>query len=79
MKTAVIIGVNGQDGQFLYNFLEKNNYSIIGIGINSVISTRNQWKETLSINSFTEVELFVKTIKPDELYFLAAYHHSSED
>jgi GDPmannose 4,6-dehydratase len=79
MKIAVIIGVNGQDGRFLYNFLKNDNYSVIGFDINYVISTKNEWEEILSITSFNEVEQFIKTVKPDELYYLAAYHHSSED
>ena len=79
MKTAVIIGVNGQDGQFLYNYLLDKNYSIIGFDIKYIISSHNQWEEELSINNYREVEKFIKSIKPDEIYYLAAFHHSSEE
>ena len=79
MKTAVIVGVKGQDGQFLLNYLINNNYSVFGFDINHTISTENQWEESLSINSFNEVAQLIKKIKPNEIYYLAAFHHSSED
>jgi len=79
MKIAVIVGIKGQDGQFLLNYLKNHNYSVIGFDINYSISTENQWRDKLSINSFNDVSHFIKTTKPDEIYYLAAYHHSSED
>ena len=58
MKIAVIIGVNGQDGRFPYNFLKNDNYSVISFDINYVISTKNEWEEILSITSLMVLDCF---------------------
>ncbi len=67
-KVATIIGSNGQDGQLIASLLKKRNYKIIKIS-----------KENFDITSRSSVENFIKTKKPNEIYFLAAYHHSSEN
>ena len=33
----------------------------------------------INISNYSEVSNFVQLIKPDEIYYLAAFHHSSED
>ena len=79
MKSAIIVGVKGQDGQLLFNHLVNNGYSVIGIDINYNISTKNNWENTISISRFNEVANLVKSVQPHDIYYLAAYHHSSED
>ncbi|MAZ06987.1 MAG: hypothetical protein CMM99_00765 [Rickettsiales bacterium] len=67
-KKVIIVGCKGQDGTLLTNLLNKKKYSIYGLS-----------RENFDITSKEKVEEIVKKIKPQEIYFLAAYHHSSED
>ena len=67
-KVAVIVGSGGQDGTLLTSKLEFLNYSVIGLKRGDI--------DLLSSEKVTELIL---NIQPDEVYYLAAYHHSSED
>ena len=79
MKTAVIIGSEGQDGQYLFNYLELIQYRVIGVGRNTIRTNLDEDIQPLDINSLEEVSSFIMKICPDEIYYLAAHHHSSED
>lgn len=80
-KKAVIIGSKGQDGTLLFEFLTKKDYDVVGIDIDVVQSNRSEFINKGKINIFKseEVNSLISCIKPDEVYYLAAYHHSSED
>lgn len=80
MKTALIIGHTGQDGYYLTRFLEQLKYQVVGVSS----------KEIYNPSSFNSVSSFIpedresinslmKHTQPDEVYYLAAYHHSSTD
>jgi GDPmannose 4,6-dehydratase len=62
MKTALIFGINGQDGFYLSNFLKKKNYVVIGY------SKPNG--EFADIRSRKLVEDTIKNIAPNEIYNL---------
>jgi GDPmannose 4,6-dehydratase len=79
MKKAVIVGIFGQDGQFLCNNLEKDGYVVTGIGRNKVYSSDGKWNKLIDITNKNDVIYLIKNYKPDEVYYLAAHHHSSED
>lgn len=79
MKKAIIVGCNGQDGFLLYEFLLKKKYKIIGIARNSIRSTESSWSSPVNIDKTKEVFDLIRTVVPDEIYYLAAIHHSSED
>ena len=79
MKKAVIVGIFGQDGQFLCNHLEKNGYVVTGIGRNKVYSSNQSWDKLIDIGEKDDVAYLIKKLQPDEIYYLAACHHSSED
>jgi len=79
MKRAVIVGVQGQDGQLLYDFLLKKRYTIVGIDKNKIrFSSRARFKQ-VDILEFSQVSRLIKKFQPNEVYYLAAFHHSSED
>lgn len=79
-KTAVIVWVGWQDGTILWDFLVSKNYNIIWILKNKNIFYWIEWSdESTDILDINQVDLLIKTYKPDELYYLAAYHHSSQD
>ena len=81
MKTALIIGVSGQDGAYLSKFLLEKGYRIVGtsrdaqvspfgnlirLGIRSFVVT-----ESMALNDFRSVINILKKVKPDEIYNLA--------
>jgi GDPmannose 4,6-dehydratase len=66
-KVALIIGCNGQDGQLLTTFLLNKNYLVKGIE-----------RKNCDILNQNDVFELVQETKADEVYYLAAYHHSSE-
>ena len=65
---AVIVGSDGQDGQLLQEKLKCIGYSIVGIT-----------KKTMDITNPKKVSELISSIQPQEIYFLAAFHHSSEE
>jgi GDPmannose 4,6-dehydratase len=79
MKRAVIIGCLGQDGTILYDYLIKKNYQVIGIDKNYLISSFEFSDKIIDITNETHVDELVEISCPNEIYFLAAIHHSSED
>lgn len=86
-KIALILGANGQDASYLAEFLVSKNYVVHGtIRRNSVPESQttriNQLRDSNLINlhymDLTDpisVETIISTIKPDEIYHLAAQSH----
>ena len=66
-KKAIIIGSSGQDGQLLEGYLKNLKYEVIGIN-----------KNNFNIFEKNKIDKLVRDLQPDEIYFLAAYHSSSE-
>jgi GDPmannose 4,6-dehydratase len=79
MRTALIVGSNGQDGTYLSEYLRKKGYDTIGLGRDSVRSDSKKKIRPVDILKPKEVAAFVKAHQPQEIYYLAAVHHSSED
>ena len=80
MKKAVIIGSGGQDGTLLLGALSEMNYSIIGIEWDRVDCINNDIRlRKVDICSRKDVIGLINIYKPDEIYYLAAIHQSSED
>ena len=78
MKKALIVGHTGQDGTCLGRLLHDNAYEVIGISRSSV-SKNNYGITHVNIDHVAEVEGLMQNFMPDEVYFLAAVHHSSSD
>jgi GDPmannose 4,6-dehydratase len=76
---ALIIGCHGQDGQILSQFLFEAGYEVAGVGRTSVSGTLLTKLPAVDISRAEEVSQLVRAAVPDEIYYLAAYHHSSED
>ena len=79
MNEVVIVGSKGQDGQLLKEFLQRRKCPIIGIDVDSVDSTSSLWEEKVDITNYAQVSQLIKQVKPPQVYYLAAHHHSSED
>lgn len=87
MKTALITGINGQDGSYLAEFLLDKGYEVWGIvKRNSVAETQSTRIEglrtkkliTLEYADMTDMASLVRILlmcKPDEIYNLAAQSH----
>ncbi len=67
-RVAVVVGSGGQDGTLLTELLDGLDYEVIGLRRGD-LDTGDHWV----------VADFVARHKPAEIYYLAAYHHSSED
>ncbi len=78
-KTALIVGCHGQDGRYLFEALEQRNYRILGIAKNAVRCREISWKTPIDINHFEQVCEVIQQTQPDEIYYVAAFHHSSEN
>lgn len=78
-KIALIIGASGQDGKILFDYLAGLNYKIIGIDYKSIRTNGIKFTKKIDINNKIEVFALLEFIKPDEIYYLAAHHHSAQD
>jgi GDPmannose 4,6-dehydratase len=81
LKTALVVGCNGQDGTYLWQHLEALGYEVVGIDINTVRgSFGNMPVDDLvaDIERLESVTELIRRLIPHEIYYLAAYHHSSE-
>ena len=78
MKNAIIIGGSGQDGTLLIEYLKSKKYNIYSISNPKNLKKNSNSKLNFNIlDSRSMKKLFKKIVKP-EVYYLAAYHHSSE-
>ena len=79
MRSALIIGAGGQDGRLLARFLQDRDYAVRGW-------TRAQPAVAIpcecalvDILDSVLVEAELRKSPPDEIYYLAAFHHATED
>ncbi len=77
MKKAVIVGCNGQDGRIASDLLSSKNYDVLGIDRGIVKGPARSLP--IDISNFDNVANMLRDMKPDEVYYFAAFHHSSED
>jgi len=84
-KKALITGLTGQDGSYLAELLLDKGYSVHGIvrrssvntldRINRIISNPNLHLHMGDLTDFSSLMTLVTSIKPDEIYNLAAQSH----
>ncbi len=79
-KIAIIVWVWWQDGKILFDLLKLKNYRIIWISRDkNIYHDMDGIFESTNILVKQEVDDLISTYRPDEIYYLAAYHHSSQD
>ena len=83
-RTAFITGVLGQDGSLLAELLLSRGYRVVGaVKAGSATPRQGPLAEvSFVVADFgdpTAVRRLLETWRPDELYHLAAFHHSSQD
>lgn len=79
MPAALIIGHEGQDGACLRRLLREKGCAVAGTGRETVDSDLPRLKRPLDLGSDASVREAIEGLRPDEIYFLAAFHHSSEE
>ena len=79
MPRALIIGHAGQDGRILWDQLVTRGFSLVGISRNSVRSWHADWDAAVDITDGQAVRALMTDFAPDQIYYLAAHHHSSQD
>lgn len=80
-KIAIIVGSAGQDGKIACEYLLKKGYTVIGIDkYGQARQGAGQHKKLpLDIADSQSVFDLLKSTQPTEVYYFAAFHHSSED
>jgi GDPmannose 4,6-dehydratase len=80
MKTALVVGSGGQDGRLLVEKLAQDG-RVVGLDVTG--TTRHGFEGELPpkvlLTSSPEVDALVSRVRPDEIYYLAAHHHSAEE
>ena len=79
MKRAIIVGSKGQDGRLLCERLINNSHAVLGIGREGIESSEPFDLSEVDILERQNVLDAVKIWQPDEIYYLPAFHHSSQD
>jgi GDPmannose 4,6-dehydratase len=82
MTHALIVGSAGQDGQLLFAQLAQSGASVLGISrtaIRTAGSIPAALPATIDILDPLQVARAVEVFAPDEVYYLAAFHHAAED
>ncbi len=78
MKRALIVGSSGQDGSYLVEQLQARRYVVGGISRAAATGPIAKFAP-VDILDPSQVRKALAEFSPDELYYLAAFHHSSED
>jgi GDPmannose 4,6-dehydratase len=79
VSRALIIGHAGQDGRLLFDQLVRRGFSVVGIGKTGVRRRLAGGRlEDLAQGNTTTKDV-VRSFRPESVYFLAAFHHSSQD
>jgi len=75
---AIVVGAGGQDGTLLASQLRKRGYEVFPLTRLGVLRADGAI-EPLDLLDGAQVAAFVKSVCPNEIYFLAAHHHSSDE
>ncbi|MFA4858336.1 MAG: GDP-mannose 4,6-dehydratase [Candidatus Margulisiibacteriota bacterium] len=78
MKKALVVGCKGQDGTLLQEYLEQMQYSVVGIDVGFITLAGRALVKDVDIENFESVATLLSIFQPDEIYYLAAFHHSAE-
>jgi GDPmannose 4,6-dehydratase len=75
---ALIVGSGGQDGRLLSEFLAAKGYRILGLTRGGMAVPGLGGEGSVDITNAGEVLRLVDAVHPDEVYHLAAFHHSAD-
>ena len=78
MRCALIIGASGQDGRLLTELLLQRGYEVRGWTRSEPVTASLCECEQINLLNSSTVEHEFRRLRPDEIYYLAAFHHSTE-
>ena len=79
MTVALIVGSAGQDGYYLTQQLRMQGYETVGLARDGCYRNGEWTGPPVDICAPTVVHDLIARVGPDEIYYLAALHHSSEE
>lgn len=75
---ALIVGSSGQDGRLLTEQLAERGFDVYGINRVGLHVLGSERSEPCDIENSADVLRIIASIKPDRVFYVAAYHGSSE-
>jgi len=84
-RTALITGILGQDGSLLSELLLARGYRVVGVArpgarvSPDAEASSGAMLENIDLADTEGVRALLQRHRPDEIYHLAAFHHSSQD
>ena len=78
MRSALIIGAGGQDGRLLASFLSDRGYTMHGWVRQDPIKPLSCEYTVIDLSDADSVARELRAQQPNEIYYLAAFHHSTE-
>ena len=80
MKRVIIVGSDGQDGRILHDRLKVEGCAVLGIAKGTTrVTGKARNVEPVDIEDRRSVLRAVESWSPDAVYYLCAYHHSSQE
>lgn len=76
---ALVFGHTGQDGRLLTELLVNKGFSVIGISSVEMLLESSSQKSKFNISSRTDMECLIENYKPEQIYYLSAFHSSTEN
>jgi len=76
---ALVVGNTGQDGRYLDEQLRKRGAEVFGINRRGLFDPDGNPVQPLWIGDPAAMRNLIAELAPDRIYYLAAYHHSSDE
>ncbi len=77
-RRAIVVGAYGQDGRLLSTELDEHQYIVTRVG-RTTVCTGDEPARPFDIRNAAAVDQLLDSTSPDEIYYLAAHHHSAEE
>jgi GDPmannose 4,6-dehydratase len=81
MKRVVIVGSGGQDGRILFEQRARD-CAVLGLDVGAVTGhalAEVTPRQPVDLQDRRQVDALCERVAPDEVYYLAAHHHSAEE
>lgn len=75
---TLVVGCAGQDGRYLVERLTKAGHAAYGIDRCGLVAPDGKRLQDCNIESASDMAAIIGEVAPERVFYLAAYHHSSE-
>lgn len=79
MPRALVIGHRGQDGRILWEQLIRCGFSLVGVSRRVVEVHDTDSYDPVDISDLASIRRLMERFRPNQVYYLAACHHSSQE